>query len=209
VGLRKRAGPARSSSKGLRPFRIDRSLEGLCSGEDDRALAAVMDLAGIGEPALQPLQDIQNSQNSDHRWWATAALGMIELPAAGPALLRSLSDADAGVRCCAAVGLREHPHPPAIPHLISALGGADRLLSRLCGDALVAHAPESLPGLTEAARASCTSIRMEAVRALSRMEDPIAIPVLLDALEDPSPQVHFWAETGLERLGVGMVFFKP
>jgi HEAT repeat protein len=52
-------------------------------------------------------------------------------------------------------------------------------------------------------------VRIEAVRALSNINDPQAIPPLLAALNDTSRIVEYWAEHGLERLGVGMVFFNP
>jgi hypothetical protein len=41
------------------------------------------------------------------------------------------------------------------------------------------------------------------------MNIPAAVPILLELLEDPSPHVQFWAEEGLQRNGVGMVFLPP
>jgi len=32
---------------------------------------------------------------------------------------------------------------------------------------------------------------------------------LMKALEEDSALMEFWAQEGLERLGVGMLFFKP
>ena len=41
------------------------------------------------------------------------------------------------------------------------------------------------------------------------MKDPLAIGALFSVLGDPSSIVTYWAEKGLEDLGVGMVFFQP
>jgi HEAT repeat protein len=52
-------------------------------------------------------------------------------------------------------------------------------------------------------------VRANAARALALLADPAAIPALFNALEDDSLIVQHWAEEGLERLGVGTLFFKP
>ncbi|MDZ7843324.1 MAG: HEAT repeat domain-containing protein [Anaerolineales bacterium] len=49
----------------------------------------------------------------------------------------------------------------------------------------------------------------EAVRALAIMEDQRAIPLFYALLDSESALVTYWAEEGLSRLGVGMVFFDP
>ena len=51
--------------------------------------------------------------------------------------------------------------------------------------------------------------RINAARALAEMRVEAAIPILFEALDDPLSIVVYWAEEGLERLGVGMTFFKP
>jgi HEAT repeat protein len=51
--------------------------------------------------------------------------------------------------------------------------------------------------------------RLEAARALALIGDSRAIPVLFEALDDQSAYVGFWSDEGLDRMGVGMVFFKP
>jgi len=52
-------------------------------------------------------------------------------------------------------------------------------------------------------------VRIEAARALGEVGDSSAIPALFAALNDSSAVVVHLAEIGLERLGVGMVFFEP
>jgi HEAT repeat protein len=52
-------------------------------------------------------------------------------------------------------------------------------------------------------------VRVNAARALAAIADPAAIPALFGALEDESVLVQHWAEAGLEKLGVGTVYFAP
>ena len=51
--------------------------------------------------------------------------------------------------------------------------------------------------------------RLEAVRALAKIGDQRAIPALFEALDDSSALIEYWASEGLEKMGVGMVFYKP
>jgi HEAT repeat protein len=51
--------------------------------------------------------------------------------------------------------------------------------------------------------------RLEAVRALAKIGDDCAIPALCEALDDNSALIEYWASEGLEKMGVGMVFYKP
>lgn len=184
-------------------------LEELSSGDDRRAESAVHKLAGRGESVLPWLRNELQSKNPDQRWWAIAALAQIDHEHARRALKDGLNDPDPSVRQCAAFGLRRQPYPGALPDLVYALGGSDRLLARLAADALVALGESALESLTKALRSEDPAVRIEAARALSQMEDPSAIPPLFAALDDPSQLVVYWAERGLEKLGIGMMFFKP
>jgi len=107
------------------------------------------------------------------------------------------------------MGLREHPTAGALPALISALQEKDRILSRLASDALAALGSSAIPELQKAIRSSDPAVRIQAVRALALMKEPGTIGALFSVLEDPSSLVTYWAEKGLEDLGVGMVFFEP
>jgi HEAT repeat protein len=53
------------------------------------------------------------------------------------------------------------------------------------------------------------SARIHAMQALSEIADPRALPSMLSALSEDSAILHYWAEAGLERLGVNMVYIKP
>ncbi len=167
-------------------------------------------MAAFGDAAVDELLPLLKSGKLDHRWWALRALAEFEHPSAQDALCNALADGNPlALRHCAAMGLRENPTPRALPLLISALHEQDRLLSRLAADALAALGPSAIPELQEAIQSTDPSVRIEAVRALAKMHDPQAIGALFSVLDDPSSLVTYWAEKGLDDLGVGMIFFEP
>ncbi len=181
----------------------------LTSGDDERAEAVVSQVASLGETAVDSLLALFASPSSDHRWWATRALAVLDHSKAQDGLLRALGDDDPNVRQCAALSLRLNPSPSALPALVNALSDRDRLVARFAADALAAIGPSAIQALSLIMESPDPSVRMEAVRALAAIDDPHALDALFVALEDPSPLVCYWAEQGLERLGVGMVYFEP
>ncbi len=212
MGEGKGRGPARTPAERLSAEQDEalRSLfDQIASGDDTRAEDALQALADQGEGVLPLLLEQLRSDNVDQRWWATAALALVDHPDAKKALIDCLDDDDVSVRQCSAFGLRQNPNPDAIPLLIHALADPDRLMARLAADALGSMGEDALTPLTEALRAPQATVRSQAARALSMMDDPSIIPPLFAALDDPSPLVVHWAEHGLERLGVGMAFFDP
>ena len=102
-----------------------------------------------------------------------------------------------------------HPSPEAGLALIGMLAEKDALTRRLAGDALVAIGHQAVPQLLEAMQHDDQFVRIEAVRALAKIGDQSAIPALFEALEDGSALIEYWASEGLEKMGVGMVFYKP
>lgn len=63
--------------------------------------------------------------------------------------------------------------------------------------------------LADALHSSSASARIAAARALALNQDPDAIPALYAALDGASSLVEYWAIEGLERRGLGMVYFPP
>jgi HEAT repeat protein len=188
---------------------LETLLAELVSTDDARAARALSQLPQHGELALDYLLELLDSAQTDHRWWAAAALAGIDQPRSRHGLIKALQDSDSGVRQCAAAGLRRLPAPEAIPALIEALGAADRLYARLASGALAVLGAGAVEALTLAMRSEDPRTRIEAARALGEAGDGSAIPALFAALSDPSAVVVHLAEIGLERLGVGMVFFEP
>lgn len=184
-------------------------LSALLSGDDRRAEVAARRIASFGTDALPVLQELLASHDPESRWWAIRALAEIKDPQISLLLRPALHDPDLAVRQCAALALRQLPCSQAIPDLIACLGAEDRLLAHLAADALIATGPEAVPPLLETMQHGPQASRLEAVRALALISDHSTIPVLFAALDDESALIEHWANEGLERMGVGMVFFKP
>jgi HEAT repeat protein len=188
---------------------VEALLGDLISGDDLRAEQAVHHIASRGASVIPRLVEQLSSPDPDRRWWATAALARIEHADARISMTRSLQDPDLSVRQCAALGLRQQPSQEAIPALLEALHDPDKLLARLAGDALIALGTLAVSPLTEALRDDHPAVRIEAARALAHIDDPAVIAPLFAALEDQSAFVIYWAEFGLQRMGVGMVYYDP
>ena len=105
--------------------------------------------------------------------------------------------------------MSSHPDETAIRPLIQALSDADSLVSNLACTALVSIGKPAVPSLLEIPKDAPQMARINAIRALAEIEDYHAIPALMAALEEDSAMMQHWAEEGLERLGLNMVYLKP
>jgi HEAT repeat protein len=184
-------------------------LDRLSCGEDEKAEEALSHLAGWGPEIVDILRERLSSPNVDQRWWAVRALAEVNDKRVPGLLVGALSDTDQGVRWCAGLALRKHPDQQAIPALIRLLAEKDALTRRLAGDALVAIGSPAVPYMLELMGYGEHLERLEAVRALAKIGDERSIPVLFDVLDDGSALIEYWASEGLEKMGVGMVFYKP
>ena len=188
---------------------VNELVEKLSNGNDQQAEAAVRDFAAQGASVIPDLGDLLSASDPNLRWWATRALAEVEDPRV-PALLRSsLHDADSAVRQCAALALRRQPYLQAVPDLIALLDHEDRLLARLAADALIAAGEAAVPAVLEVMQNGPRRARLEAIRVLALTGDHRSIATLFAALDDPSSLIEYWADEGLERMGIGMVFYKP
>ena len=184
-------------------------LDALSSGDDAQAENAARQIAAHGEAALPVLQTLLTDPRPDTRWWAVRSLGSLQGADAVLQLVQALTDPDPGIRQCAARGLQERPDERAVPALIAALQDSDSLVARIAANALVASGPMAVPDLLQAARDGSQKSQMEAVRALALIGDQRSIPLLFEALDSDSMLMEYWANEGLERMGVGMIFYKP
>jgi HEAT repeat protein len=189
---------------------LDQLLEDLSSEDEDRAQAAVPALSMHGHQAVRALSQLLDSPIADRRWWATYALAAFKSdPEAKQGIIRMLHDSDHSVQQCAALALQQEPNLDALPALVHVLHSPDRLTARLAGDALAALGAPAVQPLAEASQDPSPAVRIEAVRALAEMRHPDAIGPLFKCIDDPSSVVTHWAEEGLDRLGIGMMFFNP
>ncbi|MDP2777607.1 MAG: HEAT repeat domain-containing protein [Anaerolineales bacterium] len=182
----------------------------LTSGDDMRAENSIPALTELGMAALPALLDLTHSADVDSRWWAVRAL------AASPQartvdLLPLLSDSAPEVRAATALALCTHPHEVAIEALIKTLADEDSLTAGLAGNALVKIGGPSVPSLLQVMTEAPTAIRTRSValRTLSEIRDHRAIPVMMNCLGEESAVLQYWAQVGLERLGLDMVYIKP
>lgn len=180
----------------------------LTCGDDARAEAAASNLAGRGAVILPALKALLNSAEVDARWWSIRTLAQMSAPPSNW-LITALSDSNGEVRQCALLALCLHPDANAIPALIRLLADPEPVSAELASNALAAIGNQAVPALIESLENGPHKARLEALRALSAIRDPRAIPSLMAALEEDSLSMQFWAEAGLERLGLGMVYLKP
>jgi len=183
----------------------------LLSGDDERAEGAIAGIAALAQTGSQDvlpvIKELLTEPDDDARWWGVRALAALDDPAVPILLMDSFTDEKIAVRQCAALGLRLHPDPRAVLLLLNALGENNRLLAQLAADALIEIGEPAVPALIEVMDGGSRLSRMEAVRALATIADTRAIPALFEALDEDSAYIEHWAALGLERMGVGMVFF--
>ncbi len=187
---------------------LDELLADLTSGDEARAEGAVPGLVELGDEAFPALCGLLNSADADKRWWALRVLAQSPQSRA-EWLLPLLNDSAPEVRQAAALGLCSHPDETAIRPLVRALSDADSMASSLACNALVEIGKPAVPSLLEISKDAPQMARINATRALAEIADHSAIPALMAALEDDSIMIRHWAEEGLERLGLDMIYLKP
>jgi HEAT repeat protein len=187
---------------------LEELLADLTSGDETRAENAVPALVELGEGAFPALRDLLASPDVDQRWWALRTLA--QSPRARTEwLLPLLDDPAPEVRQAAALGLCSHPDEAAIRPLIRALSDGNSMVSDLARSALVVIGKPAVPSLLEVPRDAPQRARINALRALAEIVDYAAVPALMAALGEDSAMLQHWAEEGLERLGLNMVYLKP
>ncbi len=184
-------------------------LDELSCGEDERAEQALCHFITWGPEVVDSLSERLRSPSADIRWWAVRALAEVDDERVPDLLISALADPDQGVRWCAGLAMRSRPSEKATPALTRLLPDSDALTRRLAGDALIAIGQPAVPELLEVMQHGDLLARLEAVRALAKIGDERAIPILFEALDDRSALIEYWAGEGLEKMGVGMVFYKP
>jgi len=183
-------------------------LDELTSGDDARAENVIPALVELGEAVIPHLLDLTRSGNVDFRWWAVRALAAFP-QAQTDDLISLLGDSSAEVRAAAALALCNHPHESAVEALIRSLADRDSLAAGLAANALVLIGSASVPSLLEVMSNAPTSVRILALRALSEICDHRAIPTMMKCLSEESAILQYWAQEGLNKLGLNMVYVKP
>jgi len=187
---------------------LESLLEDLTSGDEARAEAAVSPLIEMGAEAIPALLDLMHSPDVDTRWWGLRVL------ASSPQvrtewLVPYLSDPAPEVRQCAALGLAGKPAEAAVEPLVRALNDPDSMVASLSANALVKTGAPAVPSLIDAVKNGPQTQRIHALRALAEIRDHRAIPVMMQVMQEDSALLQHWAQEGLERLGLDMIYLKP
>jgi len=189
--------------------KIDDLIQDLTSGDEQIAEKAAMRISAEGGKAIPLLAALLQAPDPDFRWWAVRTLAEIDHPNVPAYLVTAVQDPDLSVQQCAALALRQNPLPEAIPHLIALLSSPDRLTAHLAADALISIGEPAVLHLIELLKNGNQAIRIEAARALALIGDSRAIPYLFQLLNEDSMLLDYWANEGLDRMGVGMIYVQP
>ena len=182
-------------------------LDDLVSGDEARAEAAIPALSEM-DTAMPALLDLTRSTDVDTRWWALRALA--SMPHSQTEwLVPFLNDPAPEIRQCAALGLAGRPDESATESLVRALSDDDSMVGSLAVHALVKIGAAAVPALIEAVKNGGQSQRIHALRALAEIRDHRAIPIMMQVMQEDSALLQHWAQEGLERLGLDMVYMKP
>lgn len=190
---------------------LNQLLADLTSGDEPRAENAAVQFVSHGDEGFEALLMLTDNPNEDTRWWALRAISEFGTPEASARLVTALQDSSVAVQMCAAVGLRLHPDAKAVPALLPLLESTDPLLAKVAGDALSAIGKPASQALIQVIESPESSHRakLEAVRVLALVKDTVAISTLFKVSQEGSSMMQYWAEKGLDNLGIGMVFFDP
>lgn len=183
-------------------------LDDLTSGDEQRAEAVIPQLIELDAEAIPSLLDLTKSSDVDTRWWALRALASTP-QARTEMLVPFLKDPAPEIRQCAALGLAIKPDESAVESLVQALNDADSMVGSLAANALVKIGSAAVPALIEAVKRGAQSQRIHALRALVELKDHRAIPVMMQVMQEDSALLQHWAQEGLERLGLDMIYMKP
>ncbi|MGD1996906.1 MAG: HEAT repeat domain-containing protein [Anaerolineae bacterium] len=189
--------------------RLQDLLEAIGANDDLQTEQAARAAGQLGDAALPVLRDLLASERRDHRWWAARVLAAVGTPKATSCLIGALEDSDPDVRACAIVGLAGLQPPEALAPLIARLSDPSAYVARLAADALGQFGQPAAASLIVVLKEGDAAARAGAARALSAIQPEEAISALCAALDDPSTLVTYYAEEALEKMGVGLVLFKP
>lgn len=188
---------------------LDRLLEVLAVGDEEKREAAALALGRVGAAAVEPLAAMLTAPDADARWWAARSLAEVSGDGSLKALTYALADDDPDVRACAALALGRIGEGAAAPALADRLADESAFVASVAADALSMIGEPAVEALVKQLAAPSPHTRLLAVRALGRINSARAVDPLFGVLEDSSYLVCHYAHEALEALGAGMVFVAP
>jgi HEAT repeat protein len=113
-------------------------------------------------------------------------------------LRQALKESDPYERCYAATALAAYGDWAGRGIIVQALDSPNQMIQKAVLEGLAeAHNSEALWILEQFYRSSSPIGRSLALQALVKVQDPIVMPILIDAAKDPNSSDAFWAATGL------------
>ncbi len=163
-----------------------------------RAVAAIARSGDRGVVAL--LRQLLQRSDLPLRETAAAALGPADPDVSAPVLEQLFADPEARVRVAAVYAAGWQNSPRAEKPLLTALIGADEVMSRAAAESLAGHGGEGWELLQEAADDELPVVRRAAARGLGLVYQPWAIDWLQKLERDEEWVVQSAATQELERL---------
>lgn len=165
------------------------------------ARKVIVDLASMGEPAVEPLIAHLADRDVYNRWAAETALVKMGAPAVKPLTKALGKDRPYKTRLAAARALGKFRDERAIDPLISTLGDKSHQLGYAAALALWNKGPEATRRLISALRDRDPAVRANAASALGGMGDKTACMPLIQALTDSDKEVRTCAAEALGYAG--------
>ncbi|MDO9539388.1 MAG: HEAT repeat domain-containing protein [Methanocalculus sp.] len=158
-----------------------------------------------GEPAVDPLIRCFHDTVPFVRAAAAEALGEIADIRAQHPLIELTNDDEPDVQVAAVAALGHFPDVTIIATLILLLVHDNYRVQKAAIDALIRVGSTALPALTHALDAPSLQVRINAVTALGRMEDPVIIPILIQYLDDENEEMRQTIARSLSRFGLAAI----
>ena len=160
-------------------------------------------LIDIGPPALKPLINSLESDDSKQRKYSALVLGRIYSSKSLSSLIKILeTDEDSSVRKNAAISLAKLNDSRALDPLIKAWGDEDLDVRREVSRALVSFGKRAIKPLTKIMlEHDEVYFRWRAAWCLGRINDSTAEDDLIKALKDEAPEVQWIAIEALKKVG--------
>lgn len=167
--------------------------------DSDVRNAALDAVVKIGNSSIPFLIEVLGHSDRFVRQLAVNALGRLGAESAGPQIIELLGDPDVEVQAAAALALGKLKHKSAIPHLLKMVCMPRWTTSNSAAEALTYFGDDVIHDLIGLLVDAHGSIRSGIAEAIGSIGNPIAVPALIEALENSVDFNDRW--TLVEALG--------
>ncbi|MFY9131891.1 MAG: HEAT repeat domain-containing protein [Candidatus Methanoculleus thermohydrogenotrophicum] len=186
---------------------LERYLEALRSSDLSVRIAAIAALQGMGEEAVEYLIEALKDPHHAVRIAAADGLGEIGDEDATEPLIRLFDDAREDVRIAAVRALGRIGDRRSIEPLIRIFGDRYHSVRVAAADAITVFGRDALRPLEEALNDPVSIVRVMAAKAIGLIGAAESVPVLIEHLGDPAPEVRWGVARALS--GFGSLAVEP